>query len=199
MHFKLILPKNDFDSKSVKRLISSLSKQFSTTRAKDVDKAVELAIYLYVLDDSKKTPTDLLESFTGEVTDSNRSAVWASKRDAMSLQSYIALNNSQKKEAERILNDLFQSNTNYEIDDTNWIIDEGMEELSYYEPLEESAHDLNLTKKEKTLGYYSNIVTFLFPFLVSRLIRNDSKNTWSRFEKVIGTELSLLAKELKND
>lgn len=198
MKKELCLPNKSYHSKIIERLVSSLTGGININQCKDTDRAVELATYLYAINDYK-VAVELLKSFAYDITYSEKSGVWGSKQNAMALLAYSVLRQGLEAEAKEILIEIFESNPNIHTDETEWIIEDASEDITYYEPKDNWPVDLELTNKEITLGHYSTLAQFTFPYLVSKVIRKDDKRIYEPFSEIINTELQYLQEELKND
>ena len=165
---------------------------------KDVDQAVELAIYLYSVQEFEGC-IELLQSFANDIKYSERSGVWGSKQDTMALLAYAVLNQSKEAAAHKVLIDLFESNPNIQLNDTDWIIEDAIDDMSHYVPKDNWDSDLKLTKNEMTAGHCSALKQFIFPYLISRIIRKDDNAISEPFNDVIKTELQYLRDELETN
>lgn len=158
---KLYLPDEDIWPDPVRSLISSLSKKFKINSPRSIEKAVELACYLYAAG-KKAESMRLIESFAFDIEYTEKNSSWGHKIDVLSLLSYIFWENEELEKQKEIINII--SSKNFDKDDISWLIDQASEDIDNYLDERPDYEDMknDLTVNERMLGNYSNIVIFMY-------------------------------------
>lgn len=192
------LPCGELKSKTIRRLVKSLSKGISINRHADAERAVELAVYLYAVGE-RGSSIKLLRSFAFDMYYSETSGAWEMKQQAMSFLAYMLILENEQDRAKEIIIELVNSNPNFDITDIDWIFNNAADDIDFYGPLDCWTPNLDLTKKELTQGFYSLAAGLMFPFLLATLFRDDQEELRKAAKGIIERELECLKKELMND
>lgn len=178
----------------------SLSKGVNLNRETEAQKALKLAIYLFAVGEVAPA-RDLLSSFAFDISYSEKSGVWAIKKEALAFLAFIAIQDQLADAARELVNEIFASNPNIDIDDTDWIFEQAMDEIDYYKPRETWSPSLlqDLTLNEKITGHFSTIAELAFPFVCATLLPTKNEELASALEKIIIADLGWLRLELQND
>jgi|GEM_PF-5073659 len=197
---QLKLPQESSQKTPIKRLIKSLSSGINLNREAESKKALELATYLYSIGDVKPA-RELLESFAFDMTYSEKSSAWGVKKEALALLAFIEFATKNTEEATRIVRGIFDSNPNLDIDDIDWIFEQAIDDIEYYEPRESWQPDIlrELTEKERILGHFSAISEMVFPYVCGSLLSASKEGFTKELEKIILAEFGWLRLELKDD
>ncbi|MBD3658304.1 MAG: hypothetical protein HUJ14_17560 [Marinobacter sp.] len=181
-------------------MMVSLSKGINLNRESEAQKAFKLAVYLFAVGEVAPA-RDLVSSFAFDIPYSEKSGVWAIKKEALAFLAFMATQHQQADLARKPVDEIFVSNPNIDIDDTDWVFEQAIDQIEYYKPREawnpSLLHDLTLN--EKITGHFSTIAELAFPFVCATLLPTKNEELASALEKIITAELGWLRLELQND
>lgn len=181
---------------SVMRVVKSLQKKFRITVCKDVEKALELAVYLDALGCSEVS-ISFLESFIFDIKYSESSGVWGDKLDGLCLLARYYRSSGRKADYLSIFK--IVESKNFDKSDTDWLVTRAVEDLEDYS--DQSKYELvknELTKKDRLLGHYWNIrVCNYYHEHLFFYRRSDQKELIKKLSSFIRSEQHALEEELK--
>lgn len=176
------------------------SEGININRETEAQKALKLAIYLFSVGEVAPA-RDLVGSFASDISYSEKSAVWAIRKEALAFLAFMAIKDQQTDAAKTLVNEIFASNPNIDIDDTDWIFEQAIDEIGYYKPRETWSLSLlhDLTLNERITGHFSTIAELVFPFVCATLLPTKNEELASTLENIIVAELGWLRLELQSD
>lgn len=200
MKHQLKLPSESTQKAPIKRLIKSLSAGINLNREAEAGKALELSIYLYSVGNTNQA-RELLEGFAFDMFYSEKSGAWGTKKEALAFLALIHIESQEIDKAQRIIHELFESNPNLNINDIDWVFEQAIDDIEYYQPRESWHTDVlhDLTQKERIIGHFSQIREMIFPYVCGVLLSAGGEVIIKNLEKIIRSELEWLRSEFQDD
>ncbi|MCX2781523.1 hypothetical protein OQJ46_00785 [Microbulbifer thermotolerans] len=177
-------PFRKLEKTPIRRLVKSLSAGINLNREADSGKALELSIYLYSVGEAIKA-RELLASFAFDMFYSEKSGAWGTKKEDLAFLAFLYTESNEIDEAIRIVQEIFESNPNLDINDIDWVFEQAIDDIEYYEPRESWHPDVRngLTKKERITGYFSQIRDMIFPYVCGILLSAGREEITKTLEK----------------
>ncbi len=151
---------------SVIKLADALKARFRITRDRDLEKAIELACCLQVLE-QRAVFLDYLESFIYDIEYGTGGYAWGHKCDGLALLAYDADQHGDDVRRRRAI--ALITSRNFDESDLAWLIENAELELENdareqvgLQLLEQAGTPLSLTLRERQQGHYSRLVIFAY-------------------------------------
>ena len=192
MH-KLNLPTNELGDYYLNRSVKTLSNGINLNHTKDVERACELSILLFSSgheDDSGS----LLNSFAYDIEYKENSGAWLGKQVGLSLIAYQLMMDGEIDKAKDIVSQVFTSNPNLDIGDTDWVMGRLEDDVYFYSPRSEWPEDLRKDRQNAILGLSSNISAMIFNFVTCKLVRKDTSEMVEKAGEIIMQDFAELRK-----
>lgn len=185
------LPQKKFNDSYLNRSVKTLSKGINLNKSKDVERACQFAILLYSAN-FEDDAISLVCSFARDIEYSEKSGAWIGKEIGLSLVAYHHFINGNKNEAKSILCEIFDSNPNLDLKNTDWVIERLEDDIECYTPKSEWPDDIRNMRQNAILGHTSTIASMIFNFLTCLFFCDAPQNFLSKAEKILKQEFQEL-------